>query len=202
MLDLNNAALQISHLDKDIIAQAQDIVKREGGYVNDPDDSGGATNHGVSLAHARAQGKAFDIDHDGDVDADDIRLVTPEMATVDFLMCFFIDPQLNKLPKAIQFCAFDHSVNGGPSAAIRLVQRAVNSLNLQGMRLVEDGRFGPNTMLTTMRADDAVGDNALLNALVETRLQEYRNIVARKPETGKFLKGWTARAELFRPKVK
>ena len=28
---------------------AQDILSREGGYVNDPDDPGGATNHGVTV---------------------------------------------------------------------------------------------------------------------------------------------------------
>ncbi len=27
---------------------AEDIVAREGGFVNDPDDPGGATNHGVT----------------------------------------------------------------------------------------------------------------------------------------------------------
>ena len=29
---------------------ATEIVAREGGYVNDPDDPGGATNFGVTLA--------------------------------------------------------------------------------------------------------------------------------------------------------
>ena len=28
---------------------AAEIVRREGGYVNDPDDPGGATKHGVTL---------------------------------------------------------------------------------------------------------------------------------------------------------
>ena len=32
---------------------AEEIVAREGGYVNDPDDPGGATNHGVTLATLR-----------------------------------------------------------------------------------------------------------------------------------------------------
>ena len=32
---------------------AAEIVRREGGYVNDPDDPGGATNHGVTLGTMR-----------------------------------------------------------------------------------------------------------------------------------------------------
>ena len=36
-------------------ALAEDIIRREGGYVNDPDDPGGATNHGDDSHHAAAR---------------------------------------------------------------------------------------------------------------------------------------------------
>jgi len=42
---------------------AQQIVDREGGYVNDPDDPGGATNFGVTIHNMRRLG--LDLDHDG-----------------------------------------------------------------------------------------------------------------------------------------
>ena len=35
---------------------AEGIVAREGGYVNDPDDPGGATNHGITLATLQRHG--------------------------------------------------------------------------------------------------------------------------------------------------
>ena len=35
---------------------AAEIVRREGGYVNDPDDPGGATKHGVTLGTLRGLG--------------------------------------------------------------------------------------------------------------------------------------------------
>ncbi len=38
---------------KDIEAIAAEIVAREGGYVNDPDDPGGPTKYGVTLATLR-----------------------------------------------------------------------------------------------------------------------------------------------------
>ena len=40
---------------------AQQIVDREGGYVNDPDDPGGATNFGVTIHTMRRLG--LDLDH-------------------------------------------------------------------------------------------------------------------------------------------
>ena len=39
------------------------IVAREGGYVNDPDDPGGATKHGVTIHTLRRLG--IDLDGDG-----------------------------------------------------------------------------------------------------------------------------------------
>jgi lysozyme family protein len=45
---------------------AGDIVAREGGFVDDPDDPGGATKHGVTIHTMRRLG--LDLDGDGDVD--------------------------------------------------------------------------------------------------------------------------------------
>ena len=45
---------------------AEEIVAREGGFVNDPDDPGGATNFGVTIHTMRRLG--LDLDHDGAID--------------------------------------------------------------------------------------------------------------------------------------
>ena len=47
------------------------IVAREGGFVDDPDDPGGATNHGVTIGTMRGLG--LDLDGNGRVDAADVR---------------------------------------------------------------------------------------------------------------------------------
>lgn len=52
------------------------IVAREGGYVNDPDDPGGATNFGVTIHTMRRLG--LDLTGDGQVDVRDVRKLTQE----------------------------------------------------------------------------------------------------------------------------
>lgn len=62
-----------------VILLAPRILKWEGGYCDDPDDRGGATNKGVTLSTWRQVG--YDKDGDGDIDANDIRLLSNEDAT-------------------------------------------------------------------------------------------------------------------------
>lgn len=50
---------------------AEDIVSREGGFVNDPDDPGGATNHGVTIHTLRRLG--LDITGDTRIDISDVK---------------------------------------------------------------------------------------------------------------------------------
>lgn len=55
------------------------ILKWEGGFVNHPNDPGGATNMGVTLKTWKSQG--YDKDGDGDIDVVDLKKITKEDAT-------------------------------------------------------------------------------------------------------------------------
>ena len=74
----------------------QQIVDREGGYVNDPDDPGGATNFGVTIHTMRRLG--LDLDHDGDVDKHDVQMLSRAQAVDIFIKHYFEGPLIAQLP--------------------------------------------------------------------------------------------------------
>ena len=75
---------------------AQEIVAREGGYVNDPDDPGGATNYGVTIHTMRRLG--LDLTKDGQVDSDDVRVLTREHAVTNIVEHFYRGQRNERLP--------------------------------------------------------------------------------------------------------
>ncbi len=179
---------------------AREIVRREGGFVDDAADPGGATQHGVSLRYARRMG--LDIDRDGDTDADDIRLVTPEQAAALYVRDFFEAPGLDRLPEPLQPVLFDFAVNAGPARAIICLQEVLSEVaaaapDLGLMPLAADGRIGPKTREACRHAFEAMGP-FLVNAVVEARIAYYRDLVSRDPSRRRFLAGWINRANEFR----
>ena len=183
-----------------VAAMAREIVRREGGYVDDPNDGGGATNYGVSLRYAKRLG--LDIDRDGDTDADDIRLVTPDDAVQLYVRDFFETPGFGTLPEPLWPQLFDMAVNAGPARALIILQEVLNEAaraapDLGMAALTPDGRMGPKTRATAARAFEVMGP-FLINAYVEGRIAYYRRIVAASPSQRRFLAGWTNRANEFR----
>ena len=90
---------------------AEDIVVREGGYVNDPDDPGGATNHGVTIHTMRHLG--LDLTGDGVVGVADVRALGRDQAVDIFVRHYFERPRIADLPGAVQASVFDMYVNAG-----------------------------------------------------------------------------------------
>lgn len=176
---------------------AEQIVAREGGYVNDPDDPGGATKHGVTIHTMRALG--LDLDADGDVDAADVRLVTPQLATDLFLEHYFARPRIDMLPEPLQASVFDMQVNAG-SNAVRILQRLLRDM---GLDIAVDGVIGPQTARAAYAALAQAPDH-LVDAYGIARRNYYYRIADRRPASRKYARrrdggkgGWIVRAEEF-----
>lgn len=170
----------------------KDILRREGGFVDDPNDRGGTTNHGISLRYAKGVG--LDLDGDGDVDGDDIRLVTPDMAFDLYRDDFFVSPRINRLPEEIQPQVFDIAVNSGPPRAIMIVQKVINMAGFGPTDV--DGVIGPDTVRRAKLAQED-GGNLFNNAIMHERVRFYHALVKSDPTQERFLVGWLNRAKEF-----
>ncbi len=181
----------------DVREIAQEIVAREGGFVNDPADPGGATNHGVTIATLRAL--ARDGNGDGLVNVADVQALTADDAVDIFLRQYFDRPGLARLPEALQPSVFDMYVNAG-AMAVKLLQRV---LKFCGYGVVDDGVLGPVTSAAAT-TEAAKGAQALVNRYGIARRDFYYGLADARPSSRKYATtkaggkgGWITRAESF-----
>ena len=174
-----------------------DILRREGGYVNDPDDSGGATNHGVTIHTMRRLG--IDVDGDGDVDVNDVRKLTRDRAAAIFREHYFVKPGIAALPEVLQASVFDMYVNAG-GAAVKILQRLLAEF---GFPVTVDGALGPKTVAAANKAF-AVAPNHLADAYGIARRNYYYDLADHRTTSRKYVRrkdggkgGWITRAEEF-----
>jgi len=176
---------------------ARDIVRREGGYVNDPDDPGGATKFGVTIGTMRKLG--LDLDGDNRITAKDVKKLTAKQATDIFLKHYYIRPKIDRLPEVLQASVFDMQVNAG-AGAIKILQRLLREF---GQNVSADGVIGPNTVKAAneayRQAPDHIADaygiarRNYYYALADGRVKSRK--YARRKNGGKG--GWIVRAEEF-----
>ncbi len=173
------------------------IVAREGGFVNDPDDPGGATNHGVTLGTMKQLG--IDLNHDGRVDVADVKALSPAKASDIFVTHYFTRPGLGKLPEALQAQVFDMAVNAGTNS-IKILQRLVSEM---GYPCAADGVLGPQT-LGCVDGAWKVAAAFLSDAYAIARRNYYYALADARPASRKYARrrdggkgGWILRAEEY-----
>lgn len=176
---------------------AEDIVAREGGYVNDPDDPGGATKYGVTIHTMRRLG--LDLTGDGIVGIADVRALTRAQAVEIFLTHYFERPRIGEMPGDLQASLFDMYVNAGANA-VKILQRLLREM---GFGVSVDGMIGPQT-LKAARAAAAPDGVVLRDAYGIARRNYYFRLADRRPQSRKYARtrkggkgGWIKRAEEF-----
>lgn len=155
------------------------IKKWEGGFVNDPDDSGGATNKGVTLSTFRTWYGASKT-------VNDLKNLTDEQWTYIFLNGYWNPCKAGQIENQDVANIFvDWAWASGPTTAIKKVQAIVGT--------DADGIVGPKTLA----AINSANQRQLFNKIKEARLLFVENLAAQRPKDQKFLKGWKNRINSF-----
>lgn len=154
------------------------ILKVEGGYCNDPDDAGGATNKGIIFsefkAWRRAQGKPTPT-------IADLKALTDDEAKAIYKAKYWDRWLADEIhSQKVANIVVDWTINSG-SHGITKPQA------LLGVKA--DGIVGAKTLA----AINASNPDAFFEQVYNARVEFYNSIVARKPSQKKFLKGWLNR---------
>lgn len=149
-----------------------EVLRLEGGYVDDPRDPGGATKFGVTravLSEARGQ----------PVSAEGVAALTKAEAGEIYRGRYWARVGCGALPAGVDLLAFDMAVNMGPGAAARLLQAALG--------VTADGVVGPRT--ASAAASRPVTET--IRATSELRRQRYRSLAG----FAAFGRGWLRRTD-------
>ena len=141
------------------------ILKWEGGFVNDPADLGGATNMGVTIGTWKSCG--YDKDGDGDIDVDDLHLLTREDV-------------VNRVLKPHYNILVDWVWASG-AHGIKIPQRLLG--------VTVDGIVGPKTLA----AVNARNPRELFDMIKIARFDFIEDICRSRPANNKFKRGWMNR---------
>jgi lysozyme family protein len=160
------------------------VLRWEGGYVNHPNDPGGATNKGVTQ-------KVYDDWRSKQgLGATDVRGLTDSEMQAIYEGGYWLPPKCDALPSPLDQVQFDTAVNMGNGRAVRFLQQAVGASPV-------DGRYGPGTQSCVAGCDTGEALVAYCNA----REAFYRDLAVRNPKLGVFLKGWMNRLNALRKHV-
>lgn len=165
-----------------------EVIRIEGGYVKDPQDSGGATKFGVTEYVARNYG------YTGPMHA-----MSRVFAVAVYQDKYWHKLELDNIEHLSPLIAeemIEAGVNIGTQRTAEYLQRCLNVLNLNATAyadLAVDGAVGPNT-LQALRAyldrRGEEGDRVLFRMLNCLQGNHYITLAERRSKDEKFVFGW------------
>ncbi len=157
----------------------------EGGKVNDPLDRGGATNMGVTIGTWKNVG--YDKDGDGDIDVDDLWLLTRQDVIDRVLKPHYWDRWLaDRIQNQSLANILVDWVWASGAHGIKIPQQILG--------VTVDGVVGPKT-LAALHARDP---RDLFYQIRQARLNFVDEIVRKSPSQKRFIKGWKNRIEAIK----
>ena len=156
------------------------VLKYEGGYVNDKDDKGGATNKGITQ-------KVYDSYRiKNSLEVQSVKFISNKEVEDIYFDGYWLAGKCDKLPQKVAVAHFDTCVNSGISRGSKILQKAAGVL--------VDGAIGNQTLAAVNRMSETI----LMNKYLDERIRFLNLIVERNPVQGKFLRGWLNRVNSLR----
>jgi lysozyme family protein len=154
------------------------VLVHEGGYVDHPQDPGGATNKGVTLT-------VLQRFYGASMGTDDLRAITDAQLEHIYKTGYWDKCRCDDLPDGADYVVFDQAVNSGPGRSAKWLQVAVGAM--------VDGGIGPQTIAAILEH----APTQVINAMCDERLAFMKRI--RNGDAWKtFGRGWQARVESVR----
>lgn len=159
------------------------IQKWEGGWSDHKADKGGKTNMGITLTTWKGCG--YDKDGDGDIDADDLRLITPDDVFQVFKKNYWDRWQADHIrSQSLADILVDWVWGSGKHGIVR-VQRLLG--------LTADGIVGPKTLASL----NEVNARTFFQVVKEDRVRFIDELCEKNPSQEVFRKGWINRINDF-----
>lgn len=156
-----------------------DVIRREGGYIDHPADKGGPTKYGITIATLAEW-------HGRPVTAQDVKDLKETEAREIYRERYLVAPRLHKIvDHKVRALAVDCAVNHGSKNAVKLLQLAA--------RMFPDGILGPKTEAAVNRMDAS----ALYRRLCAARVRFYGQIIRKDFTQHVFAEGWANRVAEF-----
>lgn len=164
------------------------LIGKEGGYVNDPKDSGGETIWGITVAVARENGYSGPM-----------RNMTRDQAKAIYRAKYWAKPGLYLIAPMSERVAeelLDTGVNAGTGTAGMFFQRALNVLNRGGADYADikvDGAIGPATAkayASYRKRNGALAEERMLKALNCMQGNYYIELAEARSKDERFVNGW------------
>lgn len=152
-------------------------LSEEGGYVNNPLDAGGPTNHGITQVTYNLFRDSVHQDHQ------DVQLITDAEVRTIYENNYWEPSRAQTMHSPLDVTHMDWSVNHGISGALKTLQAALG--------VTPDGVWGAQTTGALALADPV----ELSQTYNQLRREWYKNRVAQKPDQQIFLSGWLGRVD-------
>ena len=188
------------------------VVNVEGGYVDHPSDPGGETNHGITVAVARANGytgrmrdltreQALEIYSSQYIERPRFDAILDRCETQDVTVTYVDGEEqpitISSVNPSLGWELIDTGVNAGTGRAAKWFQESLNHFNLRGRlypNIAEDGRIGPGTLAAfdrlSRRRGRAETCEVLRRAVDAKQAQHYMRLFGNDRKFEDFAWGW------------